>query len=150
MAYDRDKVFDDICDRISKGESLRSVLRDEEMPTRKTFYSWMRDKDGEDIPSKVNQYARATEDRADTIFDEMFDIADDGSNDYTKKAIGEGVEVEVLNNEHIQRSRLRIDTRKWALSKMMPKKYGDRIEQVIEDKRTPQYKGISMSKDDRK
>lgn len=119
MAYDKDKVFDDICARISEGESLRSVLRSEGMPNRNTVYEWLKHDE-----SKANQYARATNDRADTIFDEMFDIADDGAND---KVVIDGVEK--LNMDHIQRSRLRIDTRKWALSKMNPKKYGDKIQQ---------------------
>ena len=62
------------------------------------------------------------------MFEEMFDIADDSSNDYMAKQYGDGVEVQVLNSENIQRSRLRIDTRKWALSKMNPKKYGDKTD----------------------
>lgn len=119
MAYNKDEVFDDICARISEGESLRSVLRSDGMPNRNTVYEWLKHDE-----SKANQYARATNDRADTIFDEMFDIADDGAND---KVIVDGVEK--LNTDHIQRSRLRIDTRKWALSKMNPKKYGDKIQQ---------------------
>jgi hypothetical protein len=58
----------------------------------------------------------------------MLDIADDGTNDWAKQQLGEdGPEVEVLNKEHIQRSRLRIETRKWLASKLKPKKYGDKI-----------------------
>ena len=126
MAYSKkqiDPIFDKICDRIELGESLRSVLRSKDMPSSKTFYQWI-DNDDE----KVKQYARATELRADDIFDAMFEIADDGTNDFIAHDIGDGVLVEKLNTEHIQRSRLRIDTRKWALSKMNPKKYGDKTE----------------------
>ena len=36
-----------------------------------------------------------------------------------------------LNGEHIQRSRVRIDTRKWLLSKMLPKVYGDKAEVAV-------------------
>lgn len=116
-------LFDEICDRIAKGESLSAILRNNDMPSRPLFYKWIKDND-----EKINKYARATEIRSELIFDEMLDIADDGLNDFTKKQIDEGIEVEVLNSEHIQRSRLRIDTRKWILSKMNPKKYGDKIE----------------------
>jgi len=118
------------------------------MPTRKTFYSWLRDKDGNDIESKVNQYMRATNDRADAVFDEMFDIADDGTNDTMTVTVGDGVEIEKLNTEHIQRSRLRIDTRKWALSKMNPKKYGEK--QEVEVKLPIVIKGVSFNEPDRK
>lgn len=124
MAYSEKQIEDTfqlIIDRIENGESLRSVLRGENMPSSQTFYIWV---DSDELKSK--RYARATEFRADTIFDEMFDIADDGTNDYISQDIGDGLEVQKLNSEHIQRSRLRIDTRKWALSKMNPKKYGDR------------------------
>lgn len=56
------------------------------------------------------------------MFEDMFDIADDGTNDWVKR---DGADV--LNSEHVQRSRLRIDTRKWALARMSPRKYGDKI-----------------------
>ncbi|MDD3645500.1 MAG: hypothetical protein PHR19_08245 [Bacteroidales bacterium] len=124
MAYSKkeiENIFNAICDRIEQGESLRSVLRDDNMPSSQTFYIWV---DSDELKSK--QYARATELRAENIFDEIFDIADDGRNDFTQKNTSDGV-IEVFNSEHVQRSRLRIDTRKWALSKMNPKKYGDKV-----------------------
>lgn len=116
-------IFKTICKRITDGESLRSILRDKDMPCRATFYNWI-----DDNEKLIGQYARAMKIRADIIFDEMFDIADDGTNDFISVDIVDGVEVQKLNQEHIQRSRLRIDTRKWALSKMNPKKYGDKLE----------------------
>ena len=57
--------------------------------------------------------------------DEIMDIADDGTNDYVERESDSGTQV-VCDQEHIQRSRLRVDTRKWFLSKLLPKKYGDR------------------------
>ena len=125
MAYSKEqieKLFIVICERITKGEAVRNILKDKDMPAYETFYNWLNDE------NKAKQYARATEIRAEAIFDEMFEIADDGTNDYGTKILLDGSEIEVLNSEHIQRSRLRIDTRKWALSKMNPKKYGDKIE----------------------
>lgn len=125
MAYDKkeiETIFNDICNRIEQGESLRSVLRSEDMPSSRTFFKWI---DEDEL--KVKQYARSTNMRADAMFDDIFDIADDGTNDYTTKKQG-GEDVQVLNSEHIQRSRLRVDTRKWALSKMNPKKYGDKTD----------------------
>ena len=61
----------------------------------------------------------------------MLDIADDSTNDYMMKQGEDGSEYEALNAEHIQRSRLRIETRKWLSSKLKPKKYGDKIQQEI-------------------
>ena len=128
MAYtkqQKETIFNSICERIEEGESLRSVLRDDNMPSSQTFYIWL-----ENEEHKSKRYAHATQQRADIIFDEMFDIADDGSNDYMTKKIN-GEDVEVLNSEHIQRSKLRIDTRKWALAKMNPKKYGDKMQNDV-------------------
>nr|WP_286140681.1 hypothetical protein [Escherichia sp. ESNIH1] len=75
------------------------------------------------------QYVRAKEEGAEAIAEELFDIADDGSNDWMEKLDKDGEAIGYqLNGEHVQRSKLRIDTRKWYLSKIMPKKYGDRIQ----------------------
>lgn len=120
----KEAAITEIIERISEGESVRSIFRDEKesLPSRTEFYNWLSEN-----TLFVDQYTRACDVRSDLIFDEMFEIADDGSNDFMKKQIAEDIEIEVLNTEHIQRSRLRIETRKWALSKMNPKKYGDRI-----------------------
>jgi len=127
MAYsekEKTDTFNFICKEIESGKSLREVLRDNDnMPSTQTLYKWI---DSESDKSK--QYARACELRADIIFDEMIEIADDGRNDFMTKDIGDGIEVQVLNSEHIQRSRLRIDARKWILSKMNPKKFGDKTD----------------------
>lgn len=81
----------------------------------------------------AKQYARACEMRADAQFEEMFEIADDAANDWMERNDGENVSWQV-NGEHIQRSRLRIDTRKWALARMNPKKYGDKVQAEVTGK----------------
>lgn len=113
-----------ICGRMADGESLRSICRDESMPALSTVFLWV-SKHSE----FSEQYKLAMASRADAMFEEMFDIADDGQNDWMEKLDKEGNSYGwTLNGEHVQRSRLRIDTRKWALSKMMPKKYGDKLD----------------------
>jgi hypothetical protein len=74
------------------------------------------------------QYAQAREAQADTWADEIVEIADDGSNDWLARSHGEDDEGWRVNGEHIQRSRLRVDARKWLMGKASPKKYGDKIE----------------------
>ncbi|ELQ6121953.1 DNA packaging protein [Cronobacter sakazakii] len=113
-----------ICLRLAEGESLRSVCRDEGMPSKQAVLRWLA-RNG----SFRAQYVRAKEEGAEAIAEELFDIADDGSNDWMEKLDKDGEAVGYqLNGEHVQRSKLRIDTRKWYLSKIMPKKYGDRIQ----------------------
>jgi hypothetical protein len=62
---------------------------------------------------------------------EMIEIADDGKNDWMDREISKGRVITVPDHELVQRSRLRIDTRKWILAKLLPKVYGDRAEQVM-------------------
>ena len=125
MYSDKEKteIFDVICEKIVNGQSLRSILNEIGSISPSTFFIWLREDE-----SKSKQYARCTEERSELIFEDMFDIADDSRNDYITRISNDGVEYEVLNSEHIQRSKLRIDTRKWALSKMNPKKYGDKLD----------------------
>ena len=113
------KTADLICEKLMEGVSLREICRGEGVPKRGTIYSWLIAHE-----AFADQYARACEVREDGMFDELFDIADDSSNDWMKRKDGE----EALDSEHVQRSKLRIDTRKWALARMRPKKYGDRLD----------------------
>jgi hypothetical protein len=112
-------IFSNILLEIEKGRALRNVLKDADMPSSQTFYNWLQN---DEIKSK--RYARACEVRADAIFEDILDIADDSSGDITYNKDGD----EILNSEFVQRSRLRVDARKWIVSKLNPKKYGDKIE----------------------
>lgn len=111
-------IADAICERIADGESLRSICRDESMPAKSTVFKWLAN-----VKDFADQYARAREAQADTLADEILEIADETSHDtiVTEK------NGEQPNSEWITRSRLRVDARKWLASKMAPKKYGDKI-----------------------
>ena len=63
----------------------------------------------------------------DRMADELVDIADDGKGDIEIRTNSAGEEYEAQNAEFAARSRLRVDTRKWLLSKLAPKKYGDKL-----------------------
>ncbi len=108
-----------ICDRLQEGESLRAVCRDDKMPSTSTVMRWAKDK-----PEFREQYAHACEMRGEKLVDELLEIADDGSNDFMTITKGDTSYV-VENKEWTSRSKLRVDTRKWLLAKMLPKKYGD-------------------------
>lgn len=112
-----------ICEKLASGQSLRSICDQAEMPAKATVLRWLRDNE-----AFRAQYTRAREDQADSIFDEMLEIADDGEFDYETKTRDDGSEYEAVNHDHIQRSKLRIEARKWVLGKMSPKKYGERID----------------------
>lgn len=125
------EVAEAICLRLAEGESLRMVCSDEAMPDKQTVLRWIARFD-----EFRDQYAKAKLQGAEALAEEMFDIADDASNDWMERFGKDGESLGwQLNGEAVQRSRLRIDTRKWYLSKIMPKKYGDRLE--IENKGMP-------------
>jgi terminase small subunit-like protein len=69
--------------------------------------------------------------------DDLLDIVDDGTNDFVARE-RDGERIMVVDHEHIQRSRLRADTRKWLLSKALPKIYGDKIDLKHEHAGFPQ------------
>ena len=117
------QTADVICDGLIEGRSLRSICADENMPNAATVCRWLAVNEG-----FREQYARAREVQADTLFDEILDIADDSSGD--RKIVGrDGEEREVCDTEFVQRARLRVDARKWMAGKLQPKKYGDKVTQ---------------------
>lgn len=107
-----------ICERIADGESLRAICRDEAMPAKSTVFKWLNQQ-----ATFADQYARAREAQADTMADEILEIADETAFDSIESE-GGGLKPD---SEWIARSRLRVDARKWLASKMAPKKYGDKI-----------------------
>ena len=66
--------------------------------------------------------------QADTLADEITDIADDSSNDWMDRKTKSGDTIRVIDHEAINRSRLRVDARKWIASKLKPKKYGEKLD----------------------
>lgn len=123
-----------ICERISSGESVTQICRDDNMPHHRVVYGWLLH---EDKKAFHKMYTTAQKTRADVIHDEIFDIADDGSNDWMEKEIGKGRVITVPDHEYINRSRLRVDARKWVLARMNPKKYGEQLDVTTKGKALP-------------
>ncbi len=120
-----DKLAAKICRRLAEGESLRAICADRAMPGISTVMGWLFDGNHDDFSE---QYARAREAQAEIRADEIVDIADDDTNDFTADKDGKLV----ANSEHIQRSRLRVDARKWIAAKLLPKRYGDKLQHTGE------------------
>jgi transposase-like protein len=113
-----EKLADEICRLIAEGVSLSDVCRREGMPVRQTVHDWViNNRDG-----FGDRYARARELQADRFAEELLEIADDTSHDVVERN-GELV----VDHEHIQRSKLRVDTRKWLMARMAPRKWGDKV-----------------------
>ena len=111
-------LADEILERLADGDSLASICGEQRMPDERSVRRWARNRG--DFGAK---YAAARRLGYEKRADEMLEIADDSSADWTESEGGG----KVLNSVHVNRARLMIDTRKWLLSKMLPKIYGDHL-----------------------
>lgn len=92
------------------------------MPDKSAVIGWvLKDRNG-----FSQQYMQARAVQYHGWADEINDIADNGSNDWTEREGKDGSTYAVFDHEHVQRSKLRVDSRKWLLSKLLPKQYGDK------------------------
>ncbi|MCH7928914.1 MAG: hypothetical protein IIA01_00215 [Proteobacteria bacterium] len=116
-----DELAATICTRLAGGESLRRICGDDDMPGESTVHGWLVAEEHKDFETN---YQLARQLQADRFADEILEISDDADNDFTAGEKGG----KVVNHEHISRSRLRVDTRKWLMSKVAPKVYGDKLQ----------------------
>ena len=115
-------IADTICKRMAHGESVRAICRDKKMPCLSSVMKWLTEQE-----YFSEQYTYAQECRAEYWAEEILEISDDSENDTS--IVGEGDEAKaVTNKEVVARSRLRVDTRKWLMSKLKSKKYGEKLD----------------------
>lgn len=107
-----------ICAMVREGTSLRRLSQMTQFPTKTTICRWLQD--NEDFRDR---YARAMRVRIEMEADALLDICDDGSNDWMMTDKGYQ-----FNGEHFQRSKLRVETRKFIAIKLLPEKYGEKID----------------------
>lgn len=119
----------EICERIAHGESLTKICKDEHMPYVSTVYRWLiKEKSFCDI------YARAREDQADTMADQIIDIGDETP--IMVVTDEDGKVTKRIDPAGVNRNRLRVDARKWVAAKLKPRKYGERTT-IAGDKEAP-------------
>lgn len=100
-------LAENICEQIANGKSLRAICAEDDMPSTTTVFKWLNE--NQDFSE---QYARARDRQADHYFEEIVEIAD-------------SVEAD---SAAVAKARLQVDARKWTLSKLAPKKYGEKTE----------------------
>jgi hypothetical protein len=132
-----EELANEICERLANGESLRRICLADHMPDKANVFRWLRaNEEFRDL------YARAREAQADTLADEIVDIADDGSNDYMETEEGG----ERYNGDAIARSKLRVDARKWVAAKLKPRVYGDKLDLTTQgDKLTGEKSDVDLA-----
>ena len=109
-----------ICERLATGESLRAICRDEGLPHRATVHRWLID----NVQGFCDQYARAREVGLDELAEEALEIADTPQEG--EETEDDGEKVKVKRGDMLGHRKLQVDTRKWLLSKLAPKKYGEK------------------------
>ena len=120
--YNEDTALE-LCDRIAEGEALQNLCREPRFPDERTIRRWLA---AQSIFRRA--YARAREHQMERWADEIVTIADDASGDYVEQANNDGELERVFDPEAVQRARLRIDTRKFLMSKLAPRVYGDKLD----------------------
>ena len=119
--YNQDIIKPEILEWIAGGNTLREFCRQDRKPSFREVYNWL-----EEDKDFAARFTRARVCGADVMAEECIEIADDGSNDFIKRKDRAGNDITVLSVEHIQRSKLRIETRLKLLAKWFPQAYGDK------------------------
>jgi len=101
-----DRLVDELCQRLSQGVSMRSVCRDDDMPCMATIWRWLREND-----NFAKRYTAAKQESADAMIEDILAISDQDDEE-----------------ESTNRSRLRVDTRKWIAAKLRPEKYSEKLD----------------------
>ena len=116
------EVEEEVFRNIAEGKSIRSALEDDWLPSWTTFNKRL-----QSDPSFASRYTQAREEQADKLFEECLEIADQYDRAAEKMEGG---------TDHINRARLRIDTRKWMAGKLRPKVYGDKLDVAVSKQAT--------------
>ena len=112
------ELVDRIITGVATGKTITAVCRDDPaLPEPLTVFRWLHDS-----PEAGKRYREAMLARTDVMHEQIIDISDETARDYIETDSGPK-----LNPEHIQRSRLRVNTRQWLMERMQPKKYGSQL-----------------------
>lgn len=112
-----------ICEKLAEGKPLIKICKMKGMPSQTTVMNWLW-KESPYQKEFLEKYTRARAQQAEIFADEIISMADDVKQD-------------------VKRSALQVDTRKWVASKILPKKYGDKLE-LSGDKDSPIYVTIKQ------
>lgn len=107
------------------GEPLKQVCRSPNMPAHGSVYDWLASGKHLDFNEMFNEACAM---RSEGMADEILEIADNSTNDWIERETKEGRIVKEVDHDHINRSRLMVETRKWLMGKLSPKRYGDKAE----------------------
>lgn len=117
------EILEQVLDRIAGGESLRAICREPKMPQIQQLMRLRLSSE-----EFAEQYARAREMQAEQFYDEILEIVDDGTNDFVEREDAKGNVKVMPDMELVQRSKMRYEARRWAMSKILPKRFGEKLD----------------------
>jgi hypothetical protein len=131
------EIADRFCELVATSkQSLRTICAQEGMPSVATILRWLR------VRAEFReQYQIAKQEQAELMVEEILEIADDGSNDTRTDDKGK----ETVCTDVLQRSKLRVDARKWLAAKLFPKKYGDRAEPAAQRAKAEAHAAVTLT-----
>jgi len=111
----------EICDLIADGTPLVKICEAVGMPDRSTVRKWRIENE-----QFSTMYAQAREEFADSLVDQILPLADESRLGVKTKNGPNGIEE--TTGDMVERTRLQLDSRKWLASKILPKKYGEKLD----------------------
>lgn len=117
------ELAESICTMLIDGMPLSRICARNDIPSKHTVLRWL-----QEYPEFYEAYFKAKQLQAEGLVDEIVDIADNSTNDYMEWVTKSGRKMIVPDHENIQRSRLRVDARKWLAQQLFPRVYGERVQ----------------------
>lgn len=134
------EIVELICERVATHDLGLRRLTDmyDDMPDKVTINIWRRK-----YPEFRSLYAQAKCEQIEFLTEDILDIADDSTNDWMETIAKEDQPIGYrVNGDHIQRAKLRVDTRKWLASKLAPKIYGEKQQTELTVKHEDDLKSL--------
>lgn len=123
------KLANEMFALLAQGKSIVYICKKDKFPCLSTFFNWL-----DEIPEFLDRYEKAQQLKAQFLAEELIDICDDTGSDVQfsedSDENGQGAKPFICKENTAQR-RLKIDTRKWVAAKLMPKKYGEKLQQDL-------------------
>ena len=122
-----------ICREIAQGRTITKICKETNIPSLPTVMNWLNQLHPLYKESFLNSYKQAREIQAEIFADQTNDIADDGENDTYVGIDSKGRKIVKVNTDHIQRSKLRVENRRWLAAHLLPRKFSDRVQLTGKD-----------------
>lgn len=155
---EKSEIIAHVLVNVACGRFVSRVFREDDLiangvklPNPETFWRWVLEDDNllDADPNKQglsNKLVQARERGIEALLDEVIDIADDGTNDWTTKTNHDGTEYDAVDRDHIQRSKLRIETRIKLAQMLKPKKYGPKLDVTSDGKQINDYDAVAEAR----